>query len=119
MHVLVVEDNRDLRFLVDMVAELRGVEVHTAPTLDDARACIDECRPDRVVLDWHLEDGRTVEPLLPALDGLDASVVVWTTDERVAERATELGLDFQRKQTMTWSVAQLLVPDGQPAPSRW
>ena len=55
--VLVVEDDRDIRGLLQSVLQLEGFEVRSAVSLSEARALLSHARPDLVILDLGLPDG--------------------------------------------------------------
>ena len=57
LKVLVVEDDREIRGLLQSVLALEGFEVRSAVTLSEARALLEHQPPDVVILDLGLPDG--------------------------------------------------------------
>ena len=57
LKVLVVEDDREIRGLLQSVLALEGFEVRSAVTLSEARALLEHEPPDLVILDLGLPDG--------------------------------------------------------------
>lgn len=61
LHVLLVEDDRDLRFTLKAALEAEGYNVHAAASLADAQALLAHANPpagiDLVLLDLGLPDG--------------------------------------------------------------
>jgi DNA-binding NarL/FixJ family response regulator len=87
---LVVEDNPTVATV--MASYLRRViptiAVHQAPSLKDARACLTHIRPDIVLLDIGLPDGRGTQLLTEACLPSESLVIVTTVfadDEYVFE----------------------------------
>ena len=54
--VLVVDDEPDIRSLLQEILEDEGYAVSTADTAAAAQACVSEARPDLVLLDINLPD---------------------------------------------------------------
>ena len=61
LRLLVVEDDRDIRALMQTSLAAEGFEVHTAVSLSEARALLKHRLPDVVVLDLGLPDGDGLE----------------------------------------------------------
>ena len=61
LRVLVVEDDREIRTLMQSSLTVEGFEVQTAVTLSEASALIRHALPDIVVLDLGLPDGDGLE----------------------------------------------------------
>lgn len=57
LKVLVVEDDRELRTLMQSVLSVEGFAVRTAVTLSEAQALVVNDEPDAIVLDLGLPDG--------------------------------------------------------------
>ena len=55
--MLVVEDDREIRALMQSSLSVEGFEVQTAVTLSEARRCWRHSPPDVIVLDLGLPDG--------------------------------------------------------------
>lgn len=61
LQVLVVEDDREIRALLQSSLSVEGFAVQTAVSLSEARALLKHSPPDLVVLDLGLPDGDGVE----------------------------------------------------------
>jgi two-component system, OmpR family, KDP operon response regulator KdpE len=61
MRVLIVEDDREIRSMMQSSLAVEGFEVQTAVTLSEARALLQYSSPDVVVLDLGLPDGDGLE----------------------------------------------------------
>ena len=96
---LVVDDTRDIRFLMRVLLAHGGLEVHEASTgLEALQVMGDGARPDVIVLDLQMPemDGWTTLTSLRALVPIDdVAVVVCSVKGSVADvrRAWELGCD--------------------------
>jgi DNA-binding response OmpR family regulator len=77
----VVDDDSGLRTLSRIVLQLEGFDVREASTLAEARAAIDERRPDVVLLDVHLGHEQS-EELFTELrgNGIPVAAVTGTAD---------------------------------------
>lgn len=99
--LLLVEDERLLRWALRKRLEGAGYTVVEAPTLGEAEQQLRRCRPDVVLLDVHLPDGSGIDFLAGQHDKLaDSSVFVMTAEGHVddAVRAMKLGAsDFLTK----------------------
>ena len=61
MHILVVDDNKELSFGIEKLLSDAKFQVDTALTLNDAQKYVDEKNYDLIILDWMLPDGSSVE----------------------------------------------------------
>jgi two-component system KDP operon response regulator KdpE len=61
LRLLVVEDDREIRAMMQSTLAVEGFEVQTAVTLSEARALLQNSPPDVVVLDLGLPDGDGLE----------------------------------------------------------
>jgi DNA-binding NtrC family response regulator len=110
-HILVVDDEPDIRGLLKEILEDEGFEVTTAETAADARECRRLRRPDLVLLDIWMPDTDGIALLKEWSDGerLDAPVIMMSGHGTVetAVEATRLGAyDFIEKPL---SIAKILV----------
>ena len=83
---LIIDDDRRIVHLLDLILTMRGYSVTTAASLAEGRAELMAERPDLVLVDAHLRDGEGLElpPWLRRLPGGDrVAVVVCTADHRV------------------------------------
>jgi PAS domain S-box-containing protein len=107
-HILVVEDEEAHVELIRRAFEghTRRFRLSVAGTLEAARTALVDARPDLIIADWLLPDGRGME-LLPAVNGRHAvPVVVMTShgNEQVAVEAMKAGaLDYVVKSAMTFA----------------
>ena len=109
-HVLVVDDEADIRALIQEILSDESYEVTTAANAAEARAARDETKPDLVLLDiWMPDtDGITLLREWAEAGKLECPVVVMSGHGTVdtAVEATKLGaLDFVEKPL---SIAKLL-----------
>ena len=99
--LLLVEDERLLRWALHSRLEKAGHFVDDAPTLAAAEEQLKRRRPDVVLLDVNLPDGNGLDFLEAQRDKLaESGVIVFTADGRVedAVRAMKLGaVDFLSK----------------------
>lgn len=61
LKILVVEDDREIRAMMQSSLSVEGFEVQTAVSLSEARALVQHAPPDVIVLDLGLPDGDGVE----------------------------------------------------------
>ncbi|MEM9255462.1 MAG: sigma-54 dependent transcriptional regulator [Pseudomonadota bacterium] len=58
--VLIVDDEPDIRELLDITLSRMGLETHSAATLDQARSMVSEVMPDLCLTDMRLPDGNGI-----------------------------------------------------------
>lgn len=90
MHILLVEDETDLRVLAASGLERRGFAVDAVPTLAAAHDCLAVSRFDAAIVDRRLPDGEGFT-LLPALARHGVPALVATAYGEVEDRIA--GLD--------------------------
>lgn len=98
--VLVVEDDPDLRELIQNVLAAQGVTVETAEDGQKAAELIEEWCPSLVLLDRELPilNGVAVAARVHATHGDDAQIVAMTAASSAAEFAREIGaVDYLQK----------------------
>lgn len=99
--VLLVEDEKLLRWSLQQRLEKEGHDVQTAENLDEAKSHIKQYRPDVMLLDLGLPDGHGLDFYERHSESLDESVVLVMTAVGQVEdavRAMKLGaLDFLSK----------------------
>jgi DNA-binding response OmpR family regulator len=118
--VLVVEDNEDIRLLLNLwlVDDPRCVSVTEAESVAEALAATGTGDYDAVVLDFMLGDG-TAADCLPQLRKAwsDARIVVYTASLRVARdsRVLELGADalVEKVSVVVEDVVELVLGDAE------
>ena len=55
-HILSIDDEADIRELLQEVLTMKGYRVSTAATIDEGRRLVREDRPDLIISDFQLED---------------------------------------------------------------
>jgi len=99
--ILLVEDEKLLRWALEQQLERAGHTVHAAPDLATARRHLESHQPDVVLLDLGLPDGHGLDFYEASQDRLEGSVVIVMTalgQVEEAVRAMKLGaLDFLTK----------------------
>ena len=99
--LLLVEDERLLRWALATRLQSAGYVVEEAPTLNDADSWLQKNRPDVVLLDVNLPDGNGLDFLERQHDRFaESHVIVFTAEGRIedAVRAVKLGaIDFLAK----------------------
>jgi len=116
--VLVVEDNEDIRLLLNLwlADDPRCLSVKEADSVAAALAATGTADYDAVVLDFMLGDGTAVD-CLPQLRKAwpDARIVVYTASLRVAHdaRVMELGADalVEKVSVVVEDVVELVLGD--------
>ena len=100
MKALIVEDSSSLCAIYEAYLAGLGLEIHTATTLDDARASLARLKPDFVLLDIELPDGNGLDLLSETgrMTPAPVSVVMTGHGTKWAERALDKGAaDFLAK----------------------
>lgn len=100
MKALIVEDSSTLCAIYEAYLAGLGLEIHTATTLDDARASLSRLKPDFVLLDIELPDGNGLDLLFETgrMTPAPVSVVMTGHGTEWAERALDKGAaDFLAK----------------------
>ena len=110
-HILVVDDEPDIRTLVKEILEDEGFEVQVAQNAEQARQARRTRRPDLILLDiWMPDcDGITLLKEWSGVDGMDTPVVMMSGHGTIetAVEATRLGAyDFLEKPL---TIAKLLL----------
>lgn len=88
---LVVDDDAALRMLSRVNLELDGFAVREAATLAEARAVLDDERPDVVLLDLHLGGQERTTDLLAELrtSGIPVALVTGSVDTAEMQGAAD------------------------------
>ncbi len=85
---LVIEDDGHTLNALSTLVELEGFRVRTARNLADARAVLEHCRPQVILSDLMLPDGRGIE-LLEELQGDDTAEFILITGNATVATAVE------------------------------
>ena len=99
LQILIVEDEPAHAEAVrrQLLSALPKIEVRVAGSLHDYHEAIDACRPDIVLFDWLLPDGRALEVLASPPESGPFPILVMTShgDEQIAVEALKAGaLDY-------------------------
>lgn len=91
--IVVIEDDHQLRQMIQWTLEDEGLEVETAATGREAIALLASRRPALIVLDWGLpeSDGSKVADSLRAAHGETVPILLITADGRAADKAERVG----------------------------
>jgi len=86
-HILLIEDERDVRFMVEHTLLNAGHEVDAAATLADGRSLLDSAEYDLVIADVKLPDGLGIDLANQATDrGIRALIMTGYAFSLPAER---------------------------------
>ena len=109
MRVLLVEDDREIRNMMQSSLSVEGFEVQTAVTLSEARALLQFSTPDVVVLDLGLPDGDGQE-LVQHIRKLHAlPILVVSARHQEAQKIQLLDAGADDYLTKPFSVGELLA----------
>ena len=109
LRVLVVEDDREIRALMQSSLSVEGFEVQTAVSLSEASALFQHDPPDVIVLDLGLPDGDGVE-LVQAVRKLHATpIIVVSARHQEAQKIRLLDAGADDYLTKPFNVGELLA----------
>ncbi len=109
LRVLVVEDDREIRTLIQGALGLEGYEVQTAVTLAEAQALVRHSPPDVIVLDLGLPDGEGVELVRAVRRHASVPIVVVSARHQEAQKIALLDAGADDYLTKPFGVAELLA----------
>ncbi len=109
LRVLVVEDDREIRTLVQSALTLEGFEVQTAVTLSEAVALLQNSPPDVIVLDLGLPDGEGLQLVRELRRNSSVPVVVVSARHQETQKIELLDAGADDYLTKPFSVAELLA----------
>ncbi len=98
--VLVVDDDFQIRQLIQWTLEDEGLPVETAADGRQALEQVQQCKPDLMILDINmpLMDGYTVAAALHATHGDEIPIITLTAAGQVADKARAVGaVDYLSK----------------------
>ena len=78
---LIIDDDKDLTFMLAEIVKSKGFTVHIANTLQEARAAIKEVYPVIIILDNSLPDGFGLDFLHYLNENCPCSKVVFMTGD--------------------------------------
>jgi len=91
MHLLVIDDNRELQFSLKNVLKEAGYSVDQSLTIKSAEKKLDEQIYDLILLDWMLPDGSGVEFLKEMRQsGLSIPVMLFSSKNEVVDKVEAL-----------------------------
>jgi len=94
--VLVVDDEEDLLFLVELTLKQEGFKTEISPNGADIMDIIAQTHPDIIVLDIHMKgiDGGTVCQLIKSnTSTADIPVIMFSANENIAGISKQCGAD--------------------------
>ena len=109
LQVLVVEDDREIRTLIQSALSVEGFEVQTAVTVSEATALLRNALPDIVLLDLGLPDGDGLELVLHARRMQSLPILVISARNQEAEKVKLLDAGADDYLTKPFSVSELLA----------
>jgi two-component system KDP operon response regulator KdpE len=109
LRVLVVEDDREIRALIQSSLSVEGFDVQTAVTLCEAQALLAHSPPDLVVLDLGLPDGDGVELVQQIRRHHATPILVVSARHQEAQKIALLDAGADDYLTKPFSVAELLA----------
>ena len=109
LRVLVVEDDREIRALIQSSLSVEGFDVQTAVTLREAQALLIHSPPDLIVLDLGLPDGDGVELVQQVRRHHATPILVVSARHQEAQKIALLDAGADDYLTKPFSVAELLA----------
>ncbi|QKO20864.1 response regulator [Rhodoferax sp. BAB1] len=109
LRVLVVEDDREIRTLVQSALAVEGFEVQTAVTLSEATALVQHSPPDLIVLDLGLPDGEGLQLVREVRRQSSLPIVVVSARHQEEQKIVLLDAGADDYLTKPFSVAELLA----------
>jgi two-component system KDP operon response regulator KdpE len=109
LRVLVVEDDHDIRTLIQASLTVEGFDVQTAVSLSEALALLQHRRPDLIVLDLGLPDGDGLQLLREARRQSAVPLIVVSARHQEAQKIALLDAGADDYLTKPFSVGELLA----------
>lgn len=109
LRVLVVEDDREIRALMQSSLAVEGFEVQTAVSLSEASALLRHALPDVVVLDLGLPDGDGLELVREVRKHHTLPILVVSARHQEAQKIQLLDAGADDYLTKPFSVSELLA----------
>jgi two-component system KDP operon response regulator KdpE len=109
LRVLVVEDDPEIRALMQSTLSVEGFDVQTAVSLSEARALLAHRPPDAVVLDLGLPDGDGLSLVRELRQQSSTPVIVVSARHQEAQKIELLDAGADDYLTKPFSVAELLA----------
>ncbi|OHC80132.1 MAG: two-component system response regulator KdpE [Rhodoferax sp. RIFCSPLOWO2_12_FULL_60_11] len=109
LRVLVVEDDREIRALMQSSLSVEGFEVQTAVSLSEASALLRHSPPDVIVLDLGLPDGDGVQLVREVRSRHSLPIIVVSARHQEAQKIQLLDAGADDYLTKPFSVGELLA----------
>lgn len=109
LRVLVVEDDREIRQLLQTSLSVEGFEVQTAVSLSEASALLHHSAPDLIVLDLGLPDGDGQSLLCEVRKRLSVPVIVVSARHQETQKIQLLDAGADDYLTKPFTVGELLA----------
>jgi two-component system KDP operon response regulator KdpE len=109
LNVLVVEDDREIRAMMQASLSVEGFEVQTAVSLSEARALLQHKPPDLIVLDLGLPDGDGADLVRELRKQHRTPVIVVSARHQEAQKIALLDAGADDYLTKPFSVGELLA----------
>jgi two-component system KDP operon response regulator KdpE len=109
LRVLVVEDDREIRALLQSSLGVEGFEVQTAVSISEAAAMLAHSPPDLVLLDLGLPDGDGIDLVRLARRQSSLPILVVSARHQEAEKVKLLDAGADDFLTKPFSVSELLA----------
>ena len=109
LNVLVIEDDREIRAMIQSSLSVEGFEVQTAVSLSEARALLAHKTPDIVVLDLGLPDGDGAQLVRELRKQHATPVIVVSARHQEAQKIELLDAGADDYLTKPFSVGELLA----------
>ncbi len=109
LRILVVEDDREIRAMMQSSLSVEGFEVQTAVSLSEARAMLKHAVPDVMVLDLGLPDGDGVELVHEVRKHHALPILVVSARHQEAQKIQLLDAGADDYLTKPFSVSELLA----------
>jgi two-component system KDP operon response regulator KdpE len=109
LRVLAVEDDREIRSLMQSSLSVEGFEVQTAVTLREAMALLQHSPPDVIVLDLGLPDGDGLQLVQAVRQQRSVPIIVVSARHQEAQKIALLDAGADDYLTKPFSVGELLA----------
>jgi len=109
LRVLVVEDDREIRSLMQSSLTVEGYAVQTAVSMSEAKALLHNTPPDVMVLDLGLPDGDGIELVHAVRKHHSLPILVVSARHQEAQKIQLLDAGADDYLTKPFSVAELLA----------
>lgn len=109
LRILIVEDDREIRNLMQTCLSVEGFEVQTAVSLSEARALLRHAPPEVMVLDLGLPDGDGMELVHLVRKDHTLPILVVSARHQEAQKIQLLDAGADDYLTKPFSIAELLA----------